>query len=41
MNEQWQMWADLIRSDQMTAPEVERFLAEHPVFALWYQSQLK
>lgn len=36
MNPQFSLWLDMIRSDQMTARQVELFLADHPDFARWY-----
>ncbi len=33
---EWAMWADLIRSDQMSAADVFEFLRERTEFAAWY-----
>jgi len=37
--ERWEMWADMIRSDQMTHEQVHQFLAKHSDFAHWYMSE--
>ena len=37
--DQWPMWADMIRSDQMTHTQVHEFLDDHPDFAAWYEGQ--
>jgi hypothetical protein len=37
MTDEWRMWAEMIRSDQMTAQQVMRFLNDHPDFAAWYR----
>lgn len=37
--DQWPMWADMIRSDQMTHQQVMEFLDDHPAFAAWYEGQ--
>jgi len=37
--DQWPMWADMIRSDQMTHEQVHDFLNDHPAFAAWYEGQ--
>lgn len=37
--ERWEMWADMIRSDQMTHEQVHQFLAKHSDFAAWYLSE--
>ena len=39
--EEWCLWSDLIRSDQIPARDVGWFLAEHPDFAEWYRSTIK
>ncbi len=36
----WEIWADMIRSDQMTAAEVINFMREHPEFAAWYRARM-
>jgi hypothetical protein len=36
----WSMLVDLIRSDQMTASEVQNLLEDNPEFAVWYKAQL-
>jgi hypothetical protein len=38
--EHWETWAQMIRSDQMTAQEVIQFLDDHPEFADWYRETL-
>lgn len=37
--DQWPMWADMIRSDQMTHEQVHDFLEDNPAFAAWYEGQ--
>lgn len=39
MNPEWRMWADMVKSDQMTATEIDQFLKDHPGFAAWYEKQ--
>ncbi len=36
MQQQFETWAEMIRSDQMSHRQVIDFLEKHPVFALWY-----
>ena len=36
---QWEMWAEMIRSDQMTHDQVHQFLRKHSDFAAWYLSE--
>lgn len=40
MRKQWLVWADMIRSDQMTHQQVASFLRDHPDFAAWYLGRL-
>lgn len=37
--DQFPMWAEMIRSDQMTHEQVQHFLEDHPGFAAWYEGQ--
>jgi hypothetical protein len=37
--DQYPMWADMIRSDQMDHVTVHEFLEDHPAFAAWYEGQ--
>lgn len=37
--DEWPMWADMIRSDQMSMEEVHNFFDDHPDFAAWYEGQ--
>jgi hypothetical protein len=33
----WELWAEMIRSDQMEPAEVVRFLNDYPDFTKWYR----
>jgi hypothetical protein len=37
--ERFEMWAEMIRSDQMTHEQVHQFLAKNSDFAAWYLSE--
>lgn len=37
--ERYEMWADMIRSDQMTQEQVHQFLSKHSDFASWYLNE--
>jgi len=37
---QWELWAEMIRSDQMSAVEVQLFLEENSEFAEWYRNKI-
>jgi hypothetical protein len=37
---QWEMWADMIRSDQMTVREILEFFDRNPEFHEWYRESL-
>lgn len=37
--ERFEMWAEMIRSDQMTHDQVHQFLAKHSDFAAWYLNE--
>jgi hypothetical protein len=36
--DQWPMWAEMIRSEQMTPDQVQQLLEDHPKFAAWYDA---
>ncbi len=38
-DEKFEIWAHMIRSDQMTAAEVQKFLENNSDFASWYLSE--
>ena len=33
----YQMWVEMIHSDQMSHRQVIDFLEDHPIFAIWYK----
>lgn len=37
--ERFELWAEMIRSDQMTHEQVHQFLAKHSDFAAWYLNE--
>lgn len=37
--DQFPMWADMIRSDQLDHMTVHEFMEDHPAFAAWYEGQ--
>lgn len=37
--ERWEMWAEMIRSDQMTHEQVHQFLSKNSDFANWYLNE--
>ena len=37
--ERWEIWAEMIRSDQMTHDQVHQFLRKHSDFANWYLTE--
>lgn len=37
--ERYEMWAEMIRSDQMSHEQVHQFLSKHSDFAAWYLSE--
>jgi len=37
--ERYEMWAEMIRSDQMTHDQVHQFLRKHSDFANWYLTE--
>ena len=37
--DEFQLYADVIRSDQMPAPDVEALFKEEPEFQKWYQAK--
>jgi len=37
--EQFQTWAEMVRSDQMSSLQVDQFMADHPAFAAWYRRE--
>lgn len=41
MNETWELWAEMVRSDQMTDEQVIAFLQDHLAFTHWYLERLK
>jgi phosphotransacetylase len=38
-NDKFEIWAEMIRSDQMTHEEVHEFLKDNSDFASWYLSE--
>ena len=37
--ERYEMWSEMIRSDQMTHEQVHQFLKKHSDFANWYLNE--
>jgi len=35
----FEMWAQMIRSDQMSTAQVIQFMRDHKLFALWYEKK--
>jgi hypothetical protein len=38
---QFEIYRDMVRSDQMSPAQVMQFLADHPDFAAWYKAQMR
>lgn len=36
---EFNMWAEMVRSDQMTQQQIHWFLEDHPEFAKWYYNK--
>lgn len=35
----FELWAQMIRSDQMSTVQVIQFMEDHEIFALWYNKK--